>query len=282
MHLPLHYYRIGNLYGPGMPPTGPPGPHEKLLERQIGQLGLVLVHCWNLGESDGPYPISSADHRPGEAADWVPAAHGIIRQRIAPVLTAARQSGMAVFHLAQQGYVHRYPQYARIAADPALQPLTQPVEGGTQVEGCLQPRSREEKWSDQYGPEFPGPVWVTHAETFDIATPLKPLPTEDVFLDGWQLNGLCRRRGIDTLIYAGFMADLCLLNVPGALREMSSHFGYRCVVLGDCTIAYEYEDTHRGQWMTRAAIRLVETDLGYSCSADELVAALPASPGVEG
>ena len=57
MRLPLHYHRIGRLYGPGMPPTGEPGPGVKTIERDPGQVGLVLVHCWNLGEADGPYPI---------------------------------------------------------------------------------------------------------------------------------------------------------------------------------------------------------------------------------
>jgi hypothetical protein len=45
-------------------------------------------------------------------------------------------------------------------------------------------------------------------------------------------------------------------------------------VLRDCTTAYEYEDTCEGRWMTRAAIRLVETDLGYSASSEDLIDAM--------
>ena len=50
-------------------------------------------------------------------------------------------------------------------------------------------------------------------------------------------------------------------------------FGYRCIVLRDCTVAYEYADTYEGQWMTRAAIRLIETDMGFSAISPDLIAA---------
>ena len=45
------------------------------------------------------------------------------------------------------------------------------------------------------------------------------------------------------------MADLCLANIPGAMREMFSRFGYHCIALRNCTTAYEFADTCTGQWM---------------------------------
>jgi hypothetical protein len=276
LHLPLHHYRLGALYGPGMPSPGEPGPQTRTIDRNLGQIGLVLVHCWNLGEIDGPYPIESGDRRPGEAADWVPDAHGIIDGVIRPVLEAARTAGMTVFHLGQHAYAHRYPGYQRVAADPELQSPPGPQRPGPET-GCLNPRSRNEKWADQYGEDFPGPVWVTHKYCFDIARAVRPLDSEAVYLNGWQLNGLCRRAGIDTLVWVGFMADLCLLNIPGALREMSSLFGYRCVALRDGTVAYEFDDTLADKAMTRSALRLIETDLGYTMSSQQFLHALDTS-----
>lgn len=252
-----------------MPDLGPEGMQTKVLEKPLSQVGLVSVHCWNLGEENGPYPLDGNFRCPGVAADWVPEAHGIIRDRIRPVLDAVRKVGMEVFHLAQPTSASRYPQYEAIAADPELQ-----EPAGPEVAGCVRPRSHQEKWADQYGPEFPGPVWVTHRDIFDIAAAVKPLDSEAVVVNGRQLNGLCRRMDIDMLIYVGFMADLCLVNISGAFREMSKRFGYRCAVLRDCTTAYEYEDTWEGRWMTRAAIRQVETDGGYSATSDDMIAAL--------
>ena len=269
LRLPVQYYQIAQLYGPGMKASGSEGIHQRLFEKPIKQVGLVSVHCWNLGEKSGPYPIGSDAHCPGEAADWVPTAHEIIADHIKPTLEAAREAGIAVFHLAQHAYADKYPKYHEIAADPELR---DPNPTGS-VAGCVRRRSVEEMWRDEYGEDFPGPVWVTHKDKFDIAEAVRPLSDEYVFLNGWQLNGLCRRMDIDTLFYVGFMADLCLVNIPGAIREMAMKFGYRCVVLRECTTAYEFADTCEGGWMTRAAIRLIESGLGYSASSGDFITA---------
>lgn len=266
LRLPIRYYQIARLYGPGMPPTGVEGLHEKMLEMPVRQVGLVSVHCWNLGEATGPYPIGPDAHCPGEAADWVPTAHEIVARHIKPVLDAARKAGITVFHLGTPTYAPRYPKYHEVADDPELQ---RPGPPGP-VAGCVRPWSAEK---DVLGPHWPGSAWKTHPDKFDIAEAVRPLPDEYVLLNGWQLNGLCRRHDIDTLFYVGFMANICLLEVSGALREMGGKFGYRCIVLRECTTAYESVDSYEGRWMTRATIALVEQGLGYSASADDLIAA---------
>ena len=269
LRLPIRFYRLGRIYGPGMPDCGPEGAQEKLLEKPVHQAGLVAVHYWNLGEATGPYPIGPDAHCPGAAADWVPTAHEIIAERIKPAMDAARKAGITVFHVAQGTYAPRYPTYTKIAEDPELQNPSQPVT----FEGCVRPRTREEQWHDVLGPKFPGAVWETHADTFDIAETVRPLSGDPVVLTGWQLNGLCRRLDVDTLFYVGFMAEVCLLNSPGAIREMSGKFAYRCVVLRDCTTAYEFPDTYRDRRMTRATIRMIESGLGYSASSEDFIAA---------
>jgi len=272
IELPARYYLISRLYGPGMPASGAEGSHDCTISSPVGRVGLVLVHCWNLGEADGPYPIGPDAHCPGEPADWVPTAHEIVRDRIAPVLAAAREAEMPVFHVAQNTYAPRYESYEQIAADPDLKgPAAAPVKG------CVRPMSVKEIWAKEYGGEFPGPVWVTHKELFDIAEALRPIDDEPVLIDGYQLNGLCRRRDIDTLIYAGFMADLCLVNIAGGIREMANKFQYRCIALRDCTTAYEYADTVDEQIMNRAVMRHIETDLGYTADGADLIEALGAA-----
>jgi nicotinamidase-related amidase len=268
LNIPIRYYQISQMYGPGMPASGNEGLHERILSKKPQHVGLVLGHVWNLGEPDGPYPITPDMGKPGEASNWVPVAHNIVRNHIKPALEAARQAGVAVFHLAQNSYAGKYPQYREIAADPELNPVET-----VKYERCVRPRSNKEIWSHEYGDNYPGPVWVTHPEKFDIARDVRPADDEAVFLTGYQLNGLCRRKDIDTLFYAGFMADICLLDVSGALREMANKFRYHCVALRDCTTAYEYEETHNEGWMTFAAIRRVEQDMGYSALSGDFVAA---------
>ena len=273
LRIPIRHHQIAQVYGPGMTPSCEEGLKEKPLEKPVSWVGLVLVHCWNVGEPAGPYPIDSDEPRPGQVADWVPTAHRIIDDKIGPLLQAARKAGLSIFHLAQPTYAPRYPQYLSVAADPELQPPPEPQP----VAGCVRPRSFAEHFREQYGEEFPGPIWETHADTFDIAEAVRPSLSEEVVVDGWQLNGLCRRLDIDTLFYSGFMADLCLMNIPGAMREMFTRFGYTCIALRDCTTAYEFADTYEGRWMTRAAVRLMETDLGYTASGGDFIAALERS-----
>ena len=74
--LPVRHYQIAQLYGPGMPTSGVEGLYQDTLNVNSGKIGLVLVHTWNLGEADGPYPISeSTSWTEGEAGTWVPDAH---------------------------------------------------------------------------------------------------------------------------------------------------------------------------------------------------------------
>ena len=273
LKLPIRYFQIAQLYGPGMPPSCEEGHHERTIEKPVSRTGLVLVHCWNLGENDGPYPTGPDAHMPGKAGDWVPTAREIIRDRIKPVVDAARQAGMEIFHLAQPKYAPRYETYRQIEKDPAMRDPAKP-----HVDLSVRPRSYQQQHDDEYGKDFPGCVWQTHADQFDIAKDVRPAGHEPVIVNGLQLNQLCRRKDIDTLFYAGFMADICLINSSGAIREMSSRFRYNCVVLRECTTAYEYEDTRAGGWMTLSAIRRIETELGYSASAADLIQAAKAAP----
>ena len=265
--IPLRNYRIARLYGPGMDPSCKEGFHEKVIEKDVNTIGLVLVHCWNVGDEDGPYPHDKNVTESGDVSDWVIRAHMIINEQIKPVLDAARSAKIKVFHLAQNVYAPKYPQYTKMVKDPDMRD----PRPRTEKDGCINPRSLQTHFEDEYGPGYPGPLWETDAEKFNISTAVRPTPEEMVYLNGWQLNKLCRSAGIDTLFFAGFMADLCIVNIPGAIREMYTRFGYPCVVLRECTTAYEFHDTKATHGMTTAAIRQVETDLGYSVSAKDFI-----------
>jgi nicotinamidase-related amidase len=255
-----------------MPQELDEGLREVNLEKPVSQIGLVSVHCWNLGEPDGPYPFAPGTRSPGKVEDWVPKAHEIVSHHIKPAFDAARKAGITIFHLGGNTYGPRYPTFGEIEADPELKNPTPKVS----FERCVRPLGDHEK---HFGPNWPGSAWQTHPDSFDIARAIRPLDDEPMLTNGWQLNGLCRRRDIDTLFYVGFMADICLTNISGAIRSMAG-FGYRCVVLKDCTVAYEYPETAEGNWMSFAAIRLIEAGPGYSTTSAEFTkAALEAAGG---
>lgn len=270
LKMPIRCYRLDRLYGPGMDSYVKEGLAEEIIEKPVSQVGLVAVHCWNLGEPDGPYPIGPDAHCPGSVADWVPTAHDIIRDHIRPAFDAAREAGITIFHMGGPGYAPKYPTYAKIAADPELTPPKRegkPEPGGEPMR-CVRPVDAHDRI---FGENFPGSPWAkTHPGIHDIAKALRPTDTEPMLTTGRQLNGLCRRMDIDTLFYVGFMADVCLIAIPGAVRYMNGR-GYRCVVLRECTTAYEYPDTYEGRWMLRTLLRKVEAGMGYTASTSDFI-----------
>jgi nicotinamidase-related amidase len=271
LEIPVRWFQLGKLYGPGMPQDLEEGLKERLMKKPVSEVAIVSVHCWNLGEPGAPYPFEPGTRSPGKIEDWVPRAHEIVSQRIKPTFDAARKAGITIFHLSGATYAPRYPTYKEISTDPELQA---PEKPNVEFERCVRPRTKEEEMRKHYGPNWPGAAWHTHPELFDIAQGAKPLDTEPVLTNGWQLNGLCRRKGIDTLFYVGFMAEICLQHVPGAIIEMSEKFGYRCVVLRDCTTAHEYPETYEGNWMTFAAIRMIEAGVGFSTTSRQFIKAV--------
>ena len=138
--------------------------------------------------------------------------------------------------------------------------------------GCVRPFTIRDRYAKSYGPSFPGGVWETHPETFDIARAVRPQAEDGVILTTWQLDHLCRKRGIDTLLYVGFMTDYCIMGSPGGIEDMCG-LGYRCIILRDCTTAHEYADTIETGSMTKAALRRIEYAYGWSALSEDVIQA---------
>jgi nicotinamidase-related amidase len=269
---PIRHFQFLGIYGPGVP--YPPEAYEGLIETELEvspeHAGLVAAHCWNLADPDGPYPFLPGV-RGSTSAQWARRAVTICEQRRQPLMCACREAGIAVFHLASKAYADRYPQY-RVTADPEQQaPPPAPLvpEGSRIPARCVAPEAQIDHTAKATGPHFPGAPWRTMPEKFDVARVVRPKPEDEVVTDGWQLHGLCHRRGIHTLLYAGFVADVCLMQVSGAIEEMKNRYGYRVVALRDCTTAFEYDDTLRAGpeddgWMTYVALRRIELAYGYT------------------
>jgi len=269
----LRHWQVTNPYGPGenYPANAYEGPVEKLHEIPLAHAALVLVHCWNVGEEGGPYPLSavrpdSTKHLHGQ---WVVNAQECVNRSIAPSLAAAREVGMTIFHLATNEYADKYPQYAKVRDDPDLRP---PDGKLIPTPRCIEPRCAEERYAEIFGADFRGTVWDLFPESFRIAKPVEPKGEEHVVVDGFQLSGIARRLGIRWLFYGGFMLTACLLDVPGAMREMNV-CGYRVVALSDGTVSWEWADTIEHKLMTRAFLRYIEYVLGYSTESREFIRA---------
>jgi ureidoacrylate peracid hydrolase len=86
---------------------------------------------------------------------------------------------------------------------------------------------------------------------------------------GTHLDTLLRNLRIETLVVVGFATNACVhTTLADALYR-----NYRVVLLRDCTLGMECDDTYRDLALTRAFIRFVETHLGFTSTGDAFVEA---------
>ena len=80
-------------------------------------------------------------------------------------------------------------------------------------------------------------------------------------------------RGIRVLFYCGFATNMCLIDKPGAIKEMAER-GYMPIVVRDATTGTENSETVNGLWITHAFIDQIEMMWGYSITTREFLCAI--------
>jgi nicotinamidase-related amidase len=227
-------------------------------EMTPSEAGLVLVDCWDR------HPIVTHHERTG----------AICRERIAPVVDACRDAGIAVIHAPSPGQARKYSQWTKFADDKDL-------FGGSSEAADWPPedfRSHEGEYAQFEKPSEPlKDRWISdELEHRDIVACLKPASEDFVIATGDQLHRLCRHRGLVHLFYAGFAANMCVPGRDYGMRAFNRR-GYNLILLRDCTTAIEAASTFAAMSLTEAAIMEVEMLLGFSLTSDELLAACAAA-----
>lgn len=72
------------------------------------------------------------------------------------------------------------------------------------------------------------------------------------------------KNNINTLVFAGFSTNYCLLFRPAGVINMSEYYNYKSIIIRDATIAYEMPETFEKELSKKVAIDIIETYLGYS------------------
>ena len=176
----------------------------------------------------------------------------IIRDKIRPCLDAARAAGLKTVYTTNYWSPMNWDE-----SEFGL--LVYRVESGWS--GTLEETAGGDSdyvaWSDILRPQ-PGDFLVKKT-------------MYDAFFET-NMDTVLRNLGIRNLVCVGFAADICLLNtVIGAMYR-----NYRVVVLRDCTLAAEFEDTLEDMCMTWFGIRYVEAMVGFTATSDEFMAACKA------
>jgi nicotinamidase-related amidase len=226
------------------------------MQLPVAQTALVLVDTWD------NHFIES----------WLERAERMTREAVVPVLHSGRQAGLTIVHAPSPSVTPAFPDHmkqhkpAPAASPPDPTPDWPPADF----------RSRQGEYSAFRGPRAQPPGIP------DIEIGMSPhidVLDEDFLLEtGQQLHELCRARGILHLIYAGFATNWCILNRDYGMRSMAG-FGYNMILLREATMGVEYPDTVDECFATELAIREVETQIGFTASNADYLAACGEAEG---
>jgi nicotinamidase-related amidase len=235
-------------------PTDRAGFEEETLELRPEQTALVGMHCWNIGCPDGP-PV---DYDYCVGMGWPEAAGEawrIMQEVIRPAMDLCRRTGIRVCHVESDWMDHQYPQLPS-RRDRASR---------------WQPTGRQlEMLNRAHGPDY---LTRSPLARMKRAALVSPAGDEPMLFYTDQLHEYLSHRGIDTLIYTGFAADMCLLGAEGGAQPMLG-LGYRCILLREATVGVERPDTFAERLATRYGIHRFEWQVGFSTAFADFAAAL--------
>jgi nicotinamidase-related amidase len=192
-----------------------------------------------------------------------------IALKMEPTLNEARRAGILIVHAPSEtmDFYAKAPgrllaQNARRSVPPApLQFDDGPLPIDDSDEGCDTPGDKPHK------------AWTREIETLTVA------PGDVISDSGEEIYNALRQRNIDTLLYMGVHANMCILNRTFGIRQMSK-WGMRCILVRDLTDAM-YNPASRPYVShasgTELVIRHIERYWAPSVTSDELVSGLRAS-----
>lgn len=227
---------------------------EKTFDLPVAETALVLVDCWNNHHNDG----------------WKNRAVQVMKDKIVPVLAAARQKGLTICHCPSTEVACRYPLWTRYADDTDLE-LRPPAE----KDGPLAwPPEEFRKTEGKYASFAASPATRTVEVWTGIHESVAPRESETEFVvgTGAQLHRLCAHRKILHLVYVGFATNMCIMFRDYGVRAMGAK-GYNIILLRDCTTGFESHDTVKDLLQTNMSIREIEVQVGWSAISTNFIEA---------
>jgi nicotinamidase-related amidase len=230
-------------------------PYETIFPLPVEQTAFILVDVRTTHFNQG----------------WLKRADAVARGPIAQTLAAARGVGMTIIHAPGLDISEKYAQGIRY---PDMPPPTD-------LYSCP-PAWPPEEFRKRKGPcaVFAKKEELRHEELVASYVPgadLHPLtlPREGEFVapwDGATLRRFLEERKILHLIYVGFATNQCVQFKEYGMRDQA-RYGYNCILLRDCTTATEFPDTVDGELLMHAAIREIESVVGWTAEGTDFIEA---------
>ena len=235
-------------------PIDDPGYEEETFELPVKATALIGMHCWNIGCPDGPplnmnfcvdlgWPQSTAE------------GYRIMKEVMRPSMDAAREIGLQVIHVEADWMDEQYPDV------PSRRDKTK----------TYQPQGRQaEMIARAHGADYMTKSPLAKMRRCEVVSPVGDEPM--VFYSD-TLDEYLKSKGIETLIYTGFAADMCVLGSEGGGQAMLGR-GYRCILMRDGTVGVETPAGFAERLATRYAIHIFEWKIGYGTSFEEFMTAV--------
>jgi nicotinamidase-related amidase len=235
-------------------PIDNPGYEEEIIELPVAQTALIGMHCWNIGCPDGPpmdmnfcvdlgWPQSTEE------------GYRIMKEVMRPSMDAAREIGLQVIHMEADWMDEHYPDI------PSRRDKTK----------VSKPTGRQaEMIARAHGADYMTKSPLAKMRRCEIVAPMGDEPM--VFYTD-TLDEYLKSKGIETLIYTGFAADMCVLGSEGGGQAMLSR-GYRCILMRDGTVGVERPDTFEEKLATRYGIHIFEWKVGFSTTYQDFITAV--------
>ena len=223
---------------------------------------LVVMHAWDAG---------MPEEYPGwyRAVEYLSRAPKILKEIFPPLLAAVRATDMKVYHVVSESrYCKDMPGYISTLALPDAQPA--PVEHV----------ARDEVWNElnrvKSERSFPGehnkPDIRNGFRHLAFPKEAAPIDGESIAENDAQLFALCRRDGINHLVYAGFAVNWCLLMSPGGMLDMFRR-GLMCSTLREAVTAVENRESAPSEAHKEEALWRVSIMFGMVYGVDDFIAA---------
>lgn len=263
MKLKTHYYQQFDAdFDLGRPAEGYGGWKQADVEIDPAHTALVVMHAWDTG---------SRHRYPGwyRCVDYLPRAQAICRDVFPGLLGAVRASGMALFHVCDdRDYYKDMPGYLATVDIAGPSPSAEMIDVDRSLEALREFHSQNvfvgKHNADDVSRGF---------EECGFAKEALPFDGEPIAKDSLQLLALCKKHGVNHLIYTGFAVNACIQSSPGGMTDMSRH-GVMCSTIRQATTAVECKETVRGEKAKELALWWVSVVYGFVFDADDVIAGL--------
>jgi nicotinamidase-related amidase len=149
-----------------------------------------------------------------------------IAERMEPLLDEARRSGILIIHAPSETMDFYAQSPGRLLAESAPH-STPPPE--LRLEDAPLPIDDSDEGCDTPG-DKPHKAWTRENSALTIA------PGDIISDKGTEIYNVLKERHIDTVLYVGVHANMCILNRTFGIRQMSK-WGLRCILVRDLTDA---------------------------------------------